>query len=68
MGASRGMAWFSPPIKDVSRVSQDDLRLLAYMPYRDDFEKDYRNDAEAIVSKLLLAPDDDQLDRGLGGN
>ena len=34
------------------------------MPYRDDFEKDYRNDAEAIVSKLLLAPDDDQLDKG----
>jgi hypothetical protein len=61
-------AWFSPPVLSATsalhRVGSDDLRLLAYMPLRDDYEKEWLNDAEETVSRLLLAPDDDELDKG----
>uniref|UniRef100_A0A914WI59 Transcriptional adapter n=1 Tax=Plectus sambesii TaxID=2011161 RepID=A0A914WI59_9BILA len=56
----------SPPIRNtVHKISYDDLRLLAYMPHRDDFEKDWNNEAEELVSKLLPAPDDDSLDKAV---
>src|SRR5262249_53908506 len=46
------------------KISSDDFRLLAYMPQRDDFEKEFNNDAEALISNLMILPDDDDLDKG----
>ncbi|VDP08905.1 unnamed protein product [Soboliphyme baturini] len=39
--------------------------MLAYMPHRDDFEMEYRNDAETVISNVLFFINDDQLDREL---
>ena len=51
-------------IVDISREQQ--LRL-GYMPKRDDFEREYDNDAELLVSKLAVNANDDteQLDQDL---
>lgn len=50
-------------IVDISREQQ--IRL-GYMPKRDDFEREYDNDAELLVSKLAVnANDDTDLDRDL---
>lgn len=46
------------------KISSDDFRLLAYMPQRDDFEKEFNNDAEHLISNLMILPDDDDLDKG----
>ncbi|CAG5123624.1 unnamed protein product [Candidula unifasciata] len=34
---------------------------LGYMPYRDDFEREHDNDAEALISSLSVNPDDDDI-------
>ena len=62
-----GPGLISPPIRaSVTRMPADDLRLLAYMPHRDDFEKEWHNEAEKVVSDLILSPtDDDDLDRAV---
>lgn len=50
-------------IVDISREKQ--IRL-GYMPKRDDFEREYDNDAELLVSKLAVnANDDTELDQDL---
>lgn len=50
-------------IVDITREQQ--LRL-GYMPKRDDFEREYDNDAELLVSKLAVnANDDNDLDQDL---
>lgn len=50
-------------VVDISREQQ--LRL-GYMPRRDDFEREYDNDAELLVSKLAVnANDDTELDQEL---
>lgn len=50
-------------IVDISREQQ--IRL-GYMPKRDDFEREYDNDAEFLVSKLAVnANDDTDIDREL---
>lgn len=35
---------------------------LGYMPHRDDFEREYDNQAETLVSGLAISADDDDLD------
>lgn len=50
-------------IVDISREQQ--IRL-GYMPKRDDFEREYDNEAELLVSKLAVnANDDNELDQDL---
>ncbi|VDN18812.1 unnamed protein product [Gongylonema pulchrum] len=36
-----------------SKLKEDDLQLLAYMPERDDFEWEFNNSAEMLVSHLM---------------
>lgn len=38
---------------------------LGYMPYRDDFEREYENDAETLIKALSCNRDDDELDTSL---
>jgi hypothetical protein len=40
-----------PPID----MSPEEQRALGYMPLRDDFEREYKNDAEVLLSNLALA-------------
>ncbi|VDK44393.1 unnamed protein product [Anisakis simplex] len=40
----------------MSRLREDDLQLLAYMPKRDDFEYEYNNEFERLISRLQLSP------------
>ena len=36
-------------------MSVDEQRVLGYMPLRDDFEREYKNDAETLLSNLSIA-------------
>ena len=54
---------FSIPLKPVD-VSKEQQLELAYMPNRDDFEYEFDNDAETLVSSIFINPDDDELDKG----
>lgn len=48
-----------PPIE----MSLEEQRALGYMPLRDDFEREYKNDAEALISNLAMsAAEDDDTD------
>ena len=40
-----------PPLE----MSIDEQRVLGYMPLRDDFEREYKNDAETLLSNLSIA-------------
>ena len=40
-----------PPIE----MSLEEQRALGYMPLRDDFEREFRNDAETLLSNLTIA-------------
>nr|XP_009858022.1 transcriptional adapter 2-beta isoform X1 [Ciona intestinalis] len=51
-----------PPNLQVSKVEQLEL---AYMPNRDDFEYEFDNDAERLISPIFMNTDDNELDRGL---
>ncbi|KAE8751131.1 hypothetical protein FOCC_FOCC002215, partial [Frankliniella occidentalis] len=47
-------------------ITPDEAAQLGYMPLRDDFEKEFDNDAEALVSPLSIHPvEDDELDIAL---
>lgn len=43
-------------------IVEDEATQLGYMPNRDDYEKEYDNDAEKLVCNLTFLPDDDDLD------
>ncbi|VDN02185.1 unnamed protein product [Thelazia callipaeda] len=43
-----------------SRLKDDDLQLLGYMPEREDFELEFNNDAEKLISRLTLQPGSDK--------
>ncbi|KFD60405.1 hypothetical protein M514_12883 [Trichuris suis] len=45
-----------------NKYNSHDLRLLAYMPHRDDFEKEFMNDAESLISNLLFISDGRQIE------
>ena len=47
-----------PPIE----ISSDEQRALGYMPLRDDFEREFKNDAETLLSNLTIGNDDDETD------
>jgi hypothetical protein len=40
-----------PPLE----MSLDEQRVLGYMPLRDDFEREYKNDAETLLSNLSIS-------------
>lgn len=46
-----------------TEVSKQQQQELAFMPNRDDYEFEYDNEAESIVSLLCMNPDDGDLDR-----
>lgn len=43
-------------------IADDEVTQLGYMPNRDDYEKEFDNDAEKLVCNLAFGPDDDDLD------
>ncbi|KAK2165871.1 hypothetical protein NP493_1345g00017 [Ridgeia piscesae] len=43
-------------------LTLDEQHILGYMPLRDDFEREYDNDAETLVSSLSHNYDDDELE------
>lgn len=45
-------------------IPQSELDALGYLPKRDDYEKEFDNDAEALIANLFIgAPDEDELER-----
>lgn len=38
---------------------------LGYLPLRDDFEREYDNDAETLISGLVVGPEDEELDKAI---
>lgn len=40
-----------PPVE----MSLEEQRALGYMPLRDDYEREYKNDAESLISNIMLA-------------
>nr|CAB3266783.1 transcriptional adapter 2-beta-like [Phallusia mammillata] len=46
-------------------VSKSNQLELAYMPNRDDFEYEFDNDAESLISSIFMNHDDDDLDKAL---
>ncbi|CAH1101444.1 unnamed protein product, partial [Psylliodes chrysocephalus] len=40
-------------------VTLEEARLLGYKPHRDDYEREYNMEAEQLVSKLVLDPEED---------
>ncbi|XP_054258191.1 transcriptional adapter 2B-like isoform X2 [Macrosteles quadrilineatus] len=55
-----------PPTKQpVVDVRLEDAQQLDYMPLRDEFEVEYDNEAEILVSHLTHNADDDELDTAL---
>jgi hypothetical protein len=46
-------------------ISSDEMQQLGYMADRDDYEKEYDNEAEKLVSQLTFNPEDDDAEIGL---
>lgn len=54
------------PLPEISEISQQEQQELGYMPKRDDFEREFDNEAESLVSTLAVnAGDDDDLETAL---
>ncbi|KAM7535111.1 hypothetical protein Aperf_G00000096775 [Anoplocephala perfoliata] len=55
------------PIKQEKPVQLEPIeqQLLGYMVMRDDFERDYDNDAESLLTRLNVRPDCDDLEKAL---
>lgn len=51
----------STPISPIE-LSLQEQHALGYMPLRDDFEREFDNEAETLVSSLMINYDDDDLD------
>ena len=51
-------------IQFTQAINKQQQHELAYMPHRDDYEYEFDNDAEAVLSSLFMSPDDSDLDRG----
>jgi transcriptional adapter 2-beta len=43
-------------------ISDDEAGSLGFMHKRDDYEKEFDNDAEKLVSQLVFSPDDEDVD------
>ncbi|XP_067129545.1 transcriptional adapter 2-beta-like [Centruroides vittatus] len=50
-----------PPLELTTQEQQE----LGYLPNRDDFEKEYDNEAESLTSNLVINNDDDEVDTAL---
>ncbi|RWS27621.1 transcriptional adapter 2-beta-like protein [Leptotrombidium deliense] len=54
---------FKIPLKPIPELTAQEQQFLGYMPKRDDFEREFDNEAESLVSMLSINPnDDDELD------
>ncbi|KAL3111776.1 hypothetical protein niasHT_011063 [Heterodera trifolii] len=38
----------------VAKFDEEDLQLLTYLPFRDEFENEYKNDAEQLISRIVF--------------
>jgi transcriptional adapter 2-beta len=47
------------PLPAITEVSQKDEDALGYLPKRDDFEREYDNECESLVSNLSMSGNDD---------
>jgi len=43
-------------------LTAEEQQQLGYLPHRDDFEREYENDAESHISTLIINPDDEDID------
>lgn len=51
------------PLPKIAELSLAEQQHLGYMPKRDDFEREFDNEAEALISTLSINPtDDDEVD------
>ncbi|CAG7829608.1 unnamed protein product [Allacma fusca] len=46
-------------------IQPDEMAQLGYMPNRDDYEKEFDNDAEKLVSQLVFSTEDEDIDIAL---
>ncbi len=54
------------PLPAITEVSQKDEDALGYLPKRDDFEREYDNESESLVSTLSMSgTDEDELETSL---
>lgn len=54
---------FPPPQMDahtVAKFDEEDLQLLTYLPYRDEFETEYKNEAEQLITQLSFSAENEQ--------
>ena len=49
-------------------MNRQQQQEIAFMPNRDDYEYEFDNDAECVISSLFMSPDDGDLDRGKNMN
>ncbi|KAI1725694.1 transcriptional adapter 2-beta [Ditylenchus destructor] len=38
--------------RTIAKFDEEDLQMLGYMPHRDDFEREYKNEAEQLISRI----------------
>lgn len=50
---------------DTISIEPYQQQQLGYMSKRDDFEREYDNEAESVISYLTISPDDDETDKEL---
>lgn len=58
----------SPSLKSVPAavdISPSEQQELGYMPCRDDYEREYDNEAESLISQLSVAPEEEELEVAL---
>ncbi|KAL5463554.1 hypothetical protein EMCRGX_G032459 [Ephydatia muelleri] len=55
----------SPPHYTPVCLEHPEQMELGYMPYRDDFEREYDNNAEAVISEMSFTADDDDIEKAL---
>lgn len=56
----------TPPIMSsaaISKFDPEDLQLVTYMPLRDEFEVEYKNDAEKLISSLVFEKETTELEK-----
>ncbi|VEL42210.1 unnamed protein product, partial [Protopolystoma xenopodis] len=49
----------------IAYLGAEEQQLLGYMPFRDDFERDYDNDAESLLCRINPICTDDDLESGM---
>lgn len=62
---NQGETVLSPQHHTPVRLEQAEQMELGYMPFRDDFEREFDNNAEALVSEMSFTADDDEIEKAL---